>query len=184
MLKSSLRKEKALGTNQTDFTQKQERSDVASKSEVKNLAELAKEATSKYYMNFDFYFKRTSFRTMTLYFKTAFKPYFERWKTERKKTPITQCLADFSMDYFEGLFDLMSETLRKEFVELLKLLVFSHRHNKNDVYLQNPLVDFALVREPMYKYSRTAQEKYFEYPTFAFLFMWFSCSPDARHFSN
>lgn len=61
---------------------------MASKSEVKNLAELAKEATNKYYMNFDFYFKRTSFRTMTLYFKTAFKPYFERWKTDRKKSSI------------------------------------------------------------------------------------------------
>ena len=35
----------------------------------------------KYYQNFDFYFKRTSFRTMTLYFKTAYKPFFEDWKT-------------------------------------------------------------------------------------------------------
>lgn len=36
----------------------------------------------------------------------------------------------------------------------------------------------------MYKYSRTAQEKYFEFPTFAFLFSWFSNSPDARTFSD
>jgi hypothetical protein len=80
--------------------------------------------------------------------------------------------------------DSLTDTLRIEFLELLKLLVFSHRHNKNDPFLQNPLVDFAVVREPMYKYSRTAQEKFFDYPTFAFLFAWFAASPDARLFSD
>jgi hypothetical protein len=135
-------------------------------------------------MNFDFYFKRTSFRTMTLYFKTAFKPYFERWKSERKKLSIAQCLTDFAVDHFPGLFESLSDALRQEFIELLKLLVFSHRHNKNDAFLQNPVVDFAIVREPMYKYSRTAQEKYFDYPTFSFLFAWFANSPQARQFSE
>ena len=62
--------------------------------------------------------------------------------------------------------------------------MFSHRHNKNDAFLKDNLVDFAIVREPMYKYSRTAQDKYFDYPTFAFLFAWFSKSPDARSFSD
>lgn len=151
---------------------------------MKTLAELDQDcATGKYYMNFDFYFKRTSFRTMTLYFKTAFKPYFERWKAERKKVSIAQCLADFSLAHFPGLLGVLSDTLRQEFIELLKLLVFSHRHNKNDPFLQNPVVDFAIVREPMYKYSRNAQEKYFEYPTFSFLFAWFASSPAAHQFS-
>jgi len=113
-------------------------------------------AANKYYTNFDFYFKRTTFRTMTLYFKTTFKPYFERWKSDRKKTSIAQCLIDFAVVHFPGLLDSLSEPLRAEFIEMLKLLVFSHRHNKNDAFLQNPLVDFAIVREPMYKYSRTA----------------------------
>lgn len=39
----------------------------------------------QYYQNFDFYFKRTCFRTMTLYFKTTFKPFFEKWKGKRSK---------------------------------------------------------------------------------------------------
>lgn len=69
-------------------------------------------ATNKYYMNFDFYFKRTSFRTMTLYFKTAFKVYFERWKNDRRKTSIGECLIEFSHDYFPGLLDALSEPLR------------------------------------------------------------------------
>lgn len=121
---------------------------------------------------------------MTLYFKTIFKPYFERWKSERKKLSIAQCLADFTVKHFHGLFESLSDAQRQEFIELLKLLVFSHRHNKNDAFLQNPVVDFAIVREPMYKYSRTAQEKYFEYPTFSFLFAWFANSPQARMFSE
>lgn len=114
----------------------------------------------------------------------AFKPYFEAWKSERKKTLVISCLTEFAAKYFPGVFENLSDPLKTEFLELLKLLVFSHRHNKNDAFLQNPLVDFSVVREPMYKYSKTAQEKFFEYPTFAFLFVWFASSPDARIFSD
>jgi hypothetical protein len=135
-------------------------------------------------MNFDFYFKRTSFRTMTVYFKTAFKPYFEKWKAEKKRPSISVYLAEFAYDYFPELLENLNDTLKEEFVELLKLLVFSHRHNKNDAHLQSPVVDFSIVREPMYKYSRSAQEKYFDYPTFAFLFAWFAFSPVAQKFSD
>jgi hypothetical protein len=39
-------------------------------------------------------------------------------------------------------------------LEYLKLLVFSHRHNKNDAYLQDTIESFDLVRDPMYKYSK------------------------------
>lgn len=85
--KSYLRKEKLKTAPQTDFAQKTQRSDLGGKSEAKTIAELDN-ATGKYYMNFDFYFKRTSFRTMTLYFKTAFKPFFERWKADRRKLSI------------------------------------------------------------------------------------------------
>lgn len=61
-----------------------------------------------------------------------------------------------------------------EYLELLKLIVFSHRHNKNDAYLDNLIVDFQVVREPMYKYSKLAQVRFFEYAPFAFLFAWFA----------
>lgn len=64
------------------------------------------------------------------------------------------------------------------------MLVFSHRHNKNDSYLDNPIVDFTIVREPMYKYSKHSQERFFDLPTYAFLFRWFSQSPDAIDFAT
>ena len=41
-------------------------------------------AQPKYYTNFDFFYKRTSFRTMALFFKTAFAPYLEKWKLVKK----------------------------------------------------------------------------------------------------
>ena len=158
---------------------------MPSKSEVKTSAETEPDTLmNKYYMNFDFYFKRTSFRTMTLYFKMVFKPYFEAWKSERKKSPVSVCLSEFTVTNFPGLLESLPDALKTEFLELLKLLVFSHRHNKNDAFLKDPLVDFTVVREPMYKYSKTAQETFFDNPTFAFLFAWFAYSPAARQFSD
>lgn len=140
--------------------------------------------SAKYYQNFDFYFKRTSFRTMTLFFKTAYKPVFDKWKTQKKCPYVAQSLVDFVQRQFPGLLDTLSEKAKFEFVELLKLLVFSHRHKKNDEYLSDPLIDFELVRDPMYKYSHQAQEKFFNFATFAFLFAWFAADPAAQSFSE
>ena len=72
---------------------------------------------------------------------------------------------------------ILSEKARIEFIELVKLLVFSHRHNKNDEYLKNPLIPFSIIRDPMYMYSRNAQNNFFEFGTFAFLFAWFESNP-------
>jgi hypothetical protein len=57
----------------------------------------------KYYQNFDFYFKRTSFRTMTLYFKTQYKPFYESWKAQKKSTSVIPSLAEFVNHEFKGL---------------------------------------------------------------------------------
>ena len=43
-------------------------------------------------MKFDFYFKRTCFRTMTLYYKTALKPFFEKCRSRRKKQPFSSLI--------------------------------------------------------------------------------------------
>lgn len=55
-----------------------------------------KEVASKEYMKFDFYFKRTCFRTMTLYFKTAFKPFFDQCRSKRKKQPVSEYIAKYT----------------------------------------------------------------------------------------
>lgn len=63
-------------------------------------------------------------------------------------------LINFAKKEFPGLLDTLSEKAQFEFIELVKLLVLSHRHNKNDDFLADPLVEFSIVREPMYKYSK------------------------------
>ena len=143
-----------------------------------------KKGERTYYQNFDFYFKRTCFRTMSNYFKTAYMPLFETWKKQsKKKTTVMQTLIDFSNLEFPGLLSNLSEEAGFEFIELLKMLVLSHRHNKNDDFLADPIVDFSIVREPMYKFSKQAQDKFFELVPYAFLFAWFDAKPEARAFA-
>jgi len=120
---------------------------------------------------------------MTLFFKLAYKPFFDKWKSNKKKSSILDSLVAFVNQEFPGLLDKMTQKARFEFIELVKLLVLSHRHNKNDDFLKDPVVDFATVREPMYKYSKQAQDKFFGLSTFAFLFAWFATNPSAQAFA-
>jgi len=113
-----------------------------------------KKGERDYYQNFDFFFKRTCFRTMALYFKLAYKPFFDKWKSNRKKSSIADSLVAFVNLEFPHLIDTLPSKARFEFIELVKLIVLSHRHNKNDDFLRDPLVDFATVRDTMYKYSK------------------------------
>jgi len=39
----------------------------------------------KYYKKFDFFYRRTAFRTMTEYYKCLFKPYLDRFREIEKK---------------------------------------------------------------------------------------------------
>lgn len=62
-------------------------------------------------------------------------------------------------------------------------VVHSHRHNKEEtseiLASDDPAtanVDFSLVRDTMYKYSKNAQKRFFENPALAFLFAWFASS--------
>ena len=71
-----------------------------------------KKGERTYYQNFDFYFKRTSFRTMALYFKTAYKPFFDKWNnsTSKKRAPtILDSLVKFTDQEFPGLLKGLSE---------------------------------------------------------------------------
>lgn len=66
---------------------------------------------------------------------------------------------------------------------MLKMLVFCHRHSKNDPFLLATPVDFSIVREPMYKYSKVAQDRFFENPAFAYLFCFFMKDKSAQKFA-
>ena len=61
--------------------------------EIKNTSSLKKkeanqidmEMKDKYYRKFDFFYRRTAFRTMTEYYKGLFRPNLERWRDIEKK---------------------------------------------------------------------------------------------------
>jgi hypothetical protein len=39
----------------------------------------------KYYKKFDFFYRRTAFRTMTEYYKGLFRPNLDRWREQDKR---------------------------------------------------------------------------------------------------
>ena len=176
-----------------EFTPNQQRHDIEEMKDEVPFGEInqkrdknqrrPKKGDRNYYQNFDFFFKRTCFRTMTLFYKLAYKPFFDQWKANKKKYTVLESLIRFAKEQFGGLLDTLGEKARFEFIELLKLLVLSHRHNKNDDFLADPLIDFATVREPMYKYSKQAQDRFFSLSTYSFLFAWFAQAPKSRAFA-
>ena len=62
--------------------------------------------------------------------------------------------------------------------------MFSHRYNKGDEFLANPLISFDIIRDPMYKYSRVAQENYLNVPVLAFILAWFCRNSNGRQFAQ
>jgi hypothetical protein len=71
-------------------------------------------------MKFDFYFKRTCFRTMTLYYKTALKPFFEKCRSRRKKQPFSSLIEAALAETHPQLLTTMANQNQKD--NLLSLL--------------------------------------------------------------
>lgn len=67
-------------------------------------------------------------------------------------------LEEFATSYLPVYEEIKDDVAKSKFLEYLKLLVFSHRHNKNDAYLADTIESFDLVRDPMYKYSKHAEK--------------------------
>jgi hypothetical protein len=82
-----------------------------------------------------------------------------------------------------GLPDVLTEFQLTMYLESLKLILFTNRVFKKSDYLGDFLYDAQVVRDPMYKYTLEAKEKFFNYPCFAFLFAWFGSCPSARDFA-
>ena len=67
-------------------------------------------------------------------------------------------------------------------------IVFSHRYSKGDKFIleadqeDKSTIDFSIIRDVMYKYSKKAQDRYFSYPVEAFLFAAFSLSDEGLLF--
>ncbi|TNV71972.1 hypothetical protein FGO68_gene2458 [Halteria grandinella] len=131
---------------------------------------------------------------MSEFYKLLFQPFQRLWIEQKKRTSMATLLNDFAMKHFESIFGQLNGENQREFVRVIMAVVHSHRHNKDDV-AQNDKensntqqsdnqdsIDFTLVRDSMYKYSKQAQRRFFENPALAFLFAWFSHSPEGHDF--
>jgi len=62
---------------------------------------------------------------------------------------------------------LNKEVEKRLIINSVTMIVFSHRYSKEDKFIieaeqeYNSLVDFSIVRDVMYKYSKKAQDRYF-----------------------
>jgi hypothetical protein len=66
-----------------------------------------------------------------------------------------------------------------EYIDKLRVYVFSNRTNKSDRYvsdLKNEV--FNVVRDPLYNYTKKAEKAFISDPTYAFLFTVFTLHPD------
>ena len=73
-----------------------------------------------------------------------------------------------------------------KFIYSVMAIVFSHRASKGDPSIMQAeaegIIDFSVVRDVMYKYSKKAQERFFTSPNESFLFAAFSLSDEGFKF--
>ena len=64
--------------------------------------------------------------------------------------------------------------------------VYAHRHNKDDVFIlesrKDNYIDFSIVRDVMYSYSKKAQDKFFSHPIESYFLAKFANSPEGQAF--
>ena len=152
---------------------------------------------TKYYQNFDFFFKRSCFRTMTEFYKDKFNTFFKdrlakmkieqpaAWNQYMKNGAIKSLSKDkmyqIVQDFIDHLFgkDILTNNAtlkvnqKKAIILRVMMILFSHRHTKNDTFIEEAqkeaeesgcrelAIDFSVIRDVMYKYSKKAEEKYF-----------------------
>lgn len=69
--------------------------------------------------------------------------------------------------------NVLNEIQKKKIIIRMMMILFSHRHTKKDIFIVEALeeaaqsgyaqltIDFSIVRDVMYKYSKKAEERYF-----------------------
>ena len=81
----------------------------------------------------------------------------------------------------------------QQIIVSLMAIVFSHRYVKGDKFITEAQnlsntdpeayqIDFSIIRDVMYKYSKKAQDRFFSFPIESFLFAAFSLSDEGLNF--
>jgi hypothetical protein len=87
-------------------------------------------------------------------------------------------------DPAEELESPMNTTQILQFTSAILSIVLSHHFQKEDIkkMVQGTSVDFQMVRDTMYKYSKKAEERFFSDPCFAYFFIQFAKSEQGRSY--
>ncbi len=93
---------------------------------------------------------------MAEFYKHMFQPYQKVWIEQKKRSAMISLIQQFAMEHFEGILKKMSSSFQQEFITMLMVVVHSHRHNKEEAFISEVNIDFSLVRDTMYKYSKKA----------------------------
>jgi len=78
----------------------------------------------------------------------------------------------------------MNTTQILQFTSAVLSIVLSHHFQKEDIkkMVQGTSVDFQMVRDTMYKYSKKAEERFFTDPCFAYFFIQFAKSEQGKQY--
>jgi len=172
--------------------------------------EIASAKNEKYYRQFDFFFARSAFRIMAEFYKEKFNSFYadsmdltdkqqlQMWKLKQKQGGLTvtpkdemdQLLKRFLTQTFGEclLGPEVTEQESRQIVNSLMMVIFSHRVTKCDRFIReaeqepNSLVDFSIIRDVMYKYSKKSQDRFFSHPIESFLFAAFAMSDEGNQF--
>ena len=83
---------------------------------------------------------------------------------------------------------------KKSIILRVMMVLFSHRHTKRDTFIEEAqqeadesgcpslAIDFSIIRDVMYKYSKKAEERYFQCETESFMFAAFALSDEGLNF--
>jgi hypothetical protein len=82
--------------------------------------------------------------------------------------------------------DVLSKAQKSKIIQSMITFVYAHRHNKEDLFLveikKEKYMDFSILRDCMYHYSRKAQDRFFGHPIEAYFFARFATSPTGLTF--
>lgn len=113
---------------------------------------------------FDFFFLRTCFRTMNEFYKTEYQTYFSKLNY-CSKVSLSKISGSQMQGVVKGFIDQIfgprfleqfEEPLKMRLVKSMMAFVYAHRHNKEDLFLKESHLDFTILRDCMYHYSKKA----------------------------
>jgi|TARA_B110000305_G_C19273194_1_gene555541 hypothetical protein len=130
---------------------------------------------------------------MNEFFKTEYIEYFRTLDPDLQKQSLTSISrGEIEMavsGYIDKMFgpslmssDVLNKGQKSKMIQSMITFVYAHRHNKEDLFLvdikKERYLDFSILRDCMYHYSRKAQDRFFSHPIEAFFFARFAASPD------